>query len=415
MTRMTPLDDHDAPDQDLYEEAPPRSIFAATWFRALLVLIVLGVVGAVAVPYILDAMNPPPTKQTAASRATPASPPAVSTPPAPPPATSSAVTSSSPPASTSSLPPTTAAPALTDKATDTKPALADKSDKSDKTEKIEKVTKVEKTAKPVEKSDRADRVGDDKMVASATTTDAPKPAATKPAAKAAPKPSTTAKSDTPKGEESAAPAAATKPAPTPTKRVAAKATPPSAPKAAESGDWWVQVGAFKDAETAKKVAAKLREQNYKVDESVRSDSESASTKSTGSDKPAAAAPVGTDQYDVFVAGGSTADLNKRLSGKGLAAEASGAGVVIRPSLPLRDAVALSKDLAIEGFKVQVRRAGGTEAASARTATAEKPSAALSSADGLHRVRVGGYSDRAAAMVALKELEGKGYKPFLTRR
>src|SRR2546429_9089141 len=35
-------------------------------------------------------------------------------------------------------------------------------------------------------------------------------------------------------------------------------------------------------------------------------------------------------------------------------------------------------------------------------------------DGLHRVRVGPYPDRAAATSALKELEAKGYKPFLAR-
>ena len=69
---MTPPDD-DRPERDLYDETP-RSIFAATWFRALLVLIVLAVVGAVAVPYILDAMNPP--VKSVASRPTPPPTPA---------------------------------------------------------------------------------------------------------------------------------------------------------------------------------------------------------------------------------------------------------------------------------------------------------------------------------------------------
>jgi hypothetical protein len=65
--------------------------------------------------------------------------------------------------------------------------------------------------------------------------------------------------------------------------------------------------------------------------------------------------------------------------------------------------------------VQVRRAGGVpEPAPARAAAPETPSASAGG-ESLHRVRVGGYPDRAAAMVALKELEGKGYKPFLTRR
>ena len=36
-------------ERDDFEYDPPRSIFAATWFRALLVLIVVGVAGAIAV------------------------------------------------------------------------------------------------------------------------------------------------------------------------------------------------------------------------------------------------------------------------------------------------------------------------------------------------------------------------------
>ena len=57
---MSPERDDPTDDQELYEDVPPRSIFAATWFRVVLVLIVLGVFGAVAVPYVLDWMNPPP-------------------------------------------------------------------------------------------------------------------------------------------------------------------------------------------------------------------------------------------------------------------------------------------------------------------------------------------------------------------
>src|SRR5438552_111470 len=71
-------------------------------------------------------------------------------------------------------------------------------------------------------------------------------------------------------------------------------------------------------------------------------------------------------------------------------------------------VALSKDLAAMGLKVQVRRSGA--AASPASTPAANPGG-----DGLHRVRVGPYPDRAAATSALKELEAKGYKPFLARR
>src|SRR5438093_1381600 len=84
------------------------------------------------------------------------------------------------------------------------------------------------------------------------------------------------------------------------------------------------------------------------------------------------------------------------------------GGVVKPSLPLRDAIALSKDLAAEGLKVQVRRSGAPASATAAPA---------GSAGGevLYRVRVGPYPDRAAATSAQKELEGKGYRPFIARR
>ena len=181
----------------------------------------------------------------------------------------------------------------------------------------------------------------------------------------------------------------------------------------------MQVGAFRDEETAKRLAARLREQNFKVEQSVRrSGSEpvppAAAAAPTPPERSTAAAASG-DQYDVFVSGMSAADLNRRLSAKGLAAETTAGGLVIRPSLPLRDAVALSKDLAVEGFKVQVRRAGGTEAAKAASRPAPTPSASTSGGgDTLYRVRVGGFSDRAAAVAALRELEGKGYKGYIAR-
>src|SRR5262249_58794493 len=57
ITRMSADDLTNGPEDDLYEEAPPRSIFATMWFRALLVLMVLAGVVAVAAPYILDATN----------------------------------------------------------------------------------------------------------------------------------------------------------------------------------------------------------------------------------------------------------------------------------------------------------------------------------------------------------------------
>src|SRR3989442_10816814 len=66
----------------LYDVEPRRSIFAALWFRVILVLIVVGVIGALAVPYVLDVVNPPGVKPAVVPK--PAAP-AVAT-PAPPPA-----------------------------------------------------------------------------------------------------------------------------------------------------------------------------------------------------------------------------------------------------------------------------------------------------------------------------------------
>ena len=120
---------------------------------------------------------------------------------------------------------------------------------------------------------------------------------------------------------------------------------------------------------------------------------------------------GSDQYDVIVSGQTPDELTKRLSAKGLSAEASGAGMIVKPSLPLRDAVALSKDLAVEGFKVQVRRTAGSAAPSA---SAPSTPAVSEGGSGLHRVRVGAFSDRVAAQEAARQLEAKGYKPYIAR-
>jgi hypothetical protein len=333
-------------EHDLFDETAPRSIFAATWFRAVLVLIVLGVVGAVAVPYILDAMNAPksgataklptPMPQPIKPPPPPSAPPgpAAVTPPAPPPAATAA-----PPAPTA-VTPTPAPPTLTDKPSDTK----------------------------------------DQMVGATTAPETPK-AETKPSVETKPN-------------------AEAKPQPAPAK-TAVKVAKPSAGR-----QWFVQVGAFKDAATAKKVAAKLREEKYTVEESVRGEAAATVAKATTT------SPVsggGGDHYDVIITGQSPAEINKRLAAKGLASDEVPNGVVVKPSLPLRDAVALSKDLAVDGLKVQVRRAGASAAAP------PKASSPVASAGELHRVSVGGFADRAMAMAALKDLEAKGYKPFLTRR
>ena len=323
MTRMVDEDrPGDEPEAEAYEDEAPRSIFSAIWFRVIVVVVVLGVVTAVAVPYVLDWVSPTPEK------APPAPPASMTTPPAAPP---------SPPVAVES------APAGAAKAARPAPAAPGKA----------------APAHPL-------------------TTAVPAPA--EPGEKATKVPPTRAE---------------------PSRRAA---------KAAKSaaGTYWVQVGAFRDAATAERVAERLRAQKYTVEQSMSGGARAAEPSSP---KPSASPrSPGSDLYDVFVSGGSPATLSAKLGGRGLAAEPMGDGAVVKPSLPLRDAVALSKDLAAEGLKVQVKRSGS---AAPSTGAAATPAPAPS-AEGLHRVRVGPYADRAAATGALRELEAAGFKPYIAR-
>src|SRR5574341_1049543 len=82
-------DDLDDPQPEHAYHEPPRSVFSALWFRVLLVVIVLGVIAAIAVPYVLEWMNPAPAKTAAVTPAPPATKPAATAAPppvAPPPA-----------------------------------------------------------------------------------------------------------------------------------------------------------------------------------------------------------------------------------------------------------------------------------------------------------------------------------------
>jgi hypothetical protein len=165
------------------------------------------------------------------------------------------------------------------------------------------------------------------------------------------------------------------------------------------GPYWVQVGAFQDQSAARRLADKLRSENYRVAESaIRAGSRAA---------PAPAVPT-IDRYNVFVSGLPPADLKAKLDAKGLGSDPVAGGVVLTPSLPLREAVALSRDLAGDGLQVQVRRASGM------TASAARPTASGVDGPTFHRVRVGSFPDSASARAVLRELEAKGYKPFLGR-
>jgi cell division septation protein DedD len=351
MTRMVdperPRDDHDY-DDERFEDEGRRSIFSALWFRAILVVIVLGVVAAVAVPYVLELANQPAPKT--ATLAKPETPP-MSAPAAPP----------APPVASVPAP---SAPAPEKSATPEKPSAADKPAASEGT--VSAPTQMTPADKP-----------------------AP-PAAKKPESS---KPVVASKSAAPRE-----PAAARAP----------RAAAPS-PKAA-SGDYFVQVGAFKNPDTAKKLAVRLREQQYNVEETSASGVKPARSASPSA-PPTSAAASASDRYDVHVSGGAPADINAKLSAKGLSTEPSGAGVVVRPSMPLRDAVALSKDLAVDGLKVQVRRAPG---GSAPTPAAASSAPAASSDGVLYRVRVGPFDDKSTATSTLRELEQKGYSAFIAR-
>jgi SPOR domain len=340
MTRMAdperPRDDHEY-DDERFEDEGRSSIFSALWFRAILVVIVLGVVAAVAVPYVLEIANQPAPKTAALGKPEMTPAPAPVTPPPPPVAG----------------------------------------------------TPVAPTPMP-EKSPAPDKPA---------TSEIPAPSAMTPATETpAPK----------KSESGKSAASNTTAMATPKEQPASRAPRASAPSPGAPGDYFVQVGAFKNPDTAKKVAARLREQKYNVEETSAS-----GVKTARAAAPSAPAASGapSDRYDVYVSGGAPGDISTKLAAKGLSAEPSGAGLVVKPSMPLRDAVALSKDLAVDGLKVQVRRAAAGGPGAAPTPSS---SAAMTSDGTLYRVRVGPFDDKSTATSTLRELEQKGYSPFIAR-
>ncbi len=393
---MAPEDEH---DEEFDEEEAPRSIFSATWFRVVLVVLGIGVVGAIAVPYVLDVVNPPepplrsasaPTSAPQGANAPKPAAPAPSTPSTAMPSEGANAKVADKPAD--ATPPTSSPQSSTSSAIST-PAPAAKSPetKSSEAKSSERKSSETKSAesKPIEsKSASAPKAS--------VVAEAPKPS-TKPVAKAAPAP-----------EKDSSDTAAEKVAPKKTEKSASRVA--AVTKATDGGDWFVQVGAFGDAGTAKRVAARLREQNYPVVESIK---RTGNAPAPSAAPRTSARPTGSagDRYDVIVSGGSAEEINTRLASKGLASEPLGDTVRIRPSLPMRDAVALSKDLNGEGFKVQMRRATGASAEPAAPVMAP-------SSDGggqtFYRVRVGGYPDRATALAALKDLQEKGYQPFVAK-
>jgi hypothetical protein len=174
--------------------------------------------------------------------------------------------------------------------------------------------------------------------------------------------------------------------------------------------YWVQVGVFRDLDAARRVARRLRERKYPVQESTQP-ARTQGAGAPGSDT--SPAPGSGDRYEIVIAGRGTDDLARKVSAKGLASRGTADGVVITPSLPLSEAVTLSRELGDDGLAVRVRRVATPAAPTAGQRPAGAGNA-VGDAGPLHRVRVGGFADRAAAQAVLRELEGLGYKPFLAR-
>src|SRR6267142_584093 len=187
MTRMAdperPRDDQDY-DDERFEDEGRRSIFSALWFRAILVVIVLGVVAAVAVPYVLELANQPAPKTTALGK-----------------------------------PESTPTPAPEKSPAPEKPSAADK-------------PMMSQSPAPAPMTPASER---------------PTPAAPKKSEQS--KSAVASKSSTPK-----------EPAPARAPRASAAPSPTAA-----SGEYFGQVGAFKNPDTAKKLAVRLREQKYTVE------------------------------------------------------------------------------------------------------------------------------------------------------
>jgi len=180
--------------------------------------------------------------------------------------------------------------------------------------------------------------------------------------------------------------------------------------ASSNGPYWVQVAAFKDAEAAKRVMSQLRSQGFRVEQTTTEKAVAAAVPPTP--VAAASADRAGDRYTVVVTG-APGDLDAKLATKGMTGEATSGGIAVRPTLPLREAVALSRELADAGLAVQVRRQGAPAATAAPTVSVPAaPTTPARGTDTWYRVRVGGFPDRATALASLKKLEEKGYKPFI---
>jgi cell division septation protein DedD len=345
----------DYQDEDDREEFASRSIFAAGWFRAVLVLTVLAIVVVISLPYLLNWFEPSAPARVAKSaeplKPVPGAPSAPAVAPAPSPAPAAPIAA---PPEVKSAPPVTPPP---------KAAIAPAPSPKAVPEKAPTKPAAEK---PVTKAPP------EKVPAKATTE--------RPAAKAA----------------ETAPAKTADKAPQPS-RVVAKADAPSRPSAVAdakpsgavapgTGNYWIQLGAFKEQKNAEALAKTLRDAGFPVQVTA------IGSGGGGESKGAA------QQHELFVTETSVDKVNAALKGRGTARPVSG-GVAVKPAFSLQDAMTVSKRLTDEGLKVVIRPAGVLTTSPQGQGT-------------LHAVRAGGYSNRTSALAARDELAAKGHQGFL---
>jgi cell division protein FtsN len=170
-------------------------------------------------------------------------------------------------------------------------------------------------------------------------------------------------------------------APRPREAVASRAGGQGTATAARppEGQYWVQVGAFREEGNAQRLAATLRSRTLHV-EVARVERVAA----------------GGDRHQLLVTG-SSLDAVARAIGNGRTARAVAGGIAVEPALPLKEAVALSRRLAADGLAVKIQRVAGQGAEAAQ-----------------HLVRVGAFPTRARAGEARRELAAQGIAGFVTR-
>ena len=349
---MSPERDDDR-DEDEREEFASRSIFSAGWFRAVLVLTVLAIVVVISLPYLLHWFEPSPPGRVAKPAESLKPAPSATSPPAvaPAPALGPTAPVAAPP-EVKAAPPAASAPAPK--------AVFEK-------------------ALPPASSEPARKATPEKAP--------PTPAAEKAATKAPAR--TATEHPRPKAPETALGKTADKPAAP--SRVVAKADAPSRPAAsarhsaeAASGNYWIQLGAFKEQKNADALAQTLRDAGFPVQVTP--------IRRGGGDTQ------GEAQHELFVSEASVDKVNAALKGHGRAQLVAG-GVAVKPTFSLQEAMTVSKRLTDEGLKVVIRPASGLAKASQGQGT-------------LLAVRAGGYSNRTSALAARDELAAKGHQGFV---